>query len=331
MKKRTFILFVTLMTGFYLAGGPSFAQQKQSVDVNKQGENEKVNKLKQKVHAAKNLIEDKGEKAFHEFNRDADKWTGAEHGIYVAEAKHGIADKGKFVVYPPPEDVGENALHMPMVNGRPFIKAAAEGPDTEEVDIFRFTHDPSGADFHYASVVAVTPGGRPYVVGAGTDNFLMQKYFVMELVNAGCALIMLEGKNCFPLLQDKNSVFRFEDTFVSVLGGDGNVLLDPGVPQVEDIDVWDLPPFQSPGHYPVIAASMDKALEMLAAGSYPRSREEFIKNWKAAAEARKPIWSAYYFPKPGGKKLSRKISYEKAVEAPDGKVYIVVSGIYLAD
>jgi len=319
------------MTGFYLAGGPSFAQQKQSVDVEKKPvQSDKVIKITQKVRDAKKLIEKKGEKAFHEFNKD-DKWTGPKHGIYVAEAKHGVADKGKFVVYPLPEDVGENALHMPMVNGRPFIKVATKGPDTEKVDIFRFTHDPSGADFHYASAIAVTPEGRPYVVGAGTDNFLMQKYFVMELVNTGCALIRIEGKNCFPILQDKNSVFRFEDTFVSVLSGEGKVLLDPGVPQAENIDVWDLPPFQSPGHYPVIAARMDKALEMLAAGSYPRSREEFIKNWEAAVEARKPIWSAYYFPKPGKKKLSRKISYEKAVEAPDGKVYVAVSGIYLAD
>ena len=109
------------------------------------------------------------------------------------------------------------------------------------------------------------------------------------------------------------------------------MILDPGNPQYEGHNVCDFPSL-FPGYiYPVYDTSMEKAIDLAIADKFPKTGEEYMQQRQDILYKYGFSWLAYVTAKPGEKIMSNKVSYDKVVKGPDGKIYVPGSGVYLAD
>jgi hypothetical protein len=329
MKKVLFIFIgaaLFLQTGY----GQVFAQYvSESIPEKDRIQSIDVVELTKKVENAKKLIEEKGEEAFAEFRKEGEKWLGQAQAIFVIHAKEKDKNEGTFVLYPSPENVGKGALDMSKVNGKPFVRNAIKKKGEKPV-WYGFIAGTPGQVPH-ASTIAVTPEGRPYVVAAGSQNLLQEQHFLIELVNAACDIVAMEGEKAFPVFLDKSSIFRFKDTYIFVFDKDHNLLFDPGRPEYAGKNLVDFPKYFPDYRYPIFGRSMNEVSQKAAAGLFPRSSQELTRSWNNILLKNGYAWSAYLFERPGKEKYIPKASYHKVVKGPKGKVYVVGCGVYLAE
>jgi len=124
---------------------------------------------------------------------------------------------------------------------------------------------------------------------------------VMEKVNAAAALIEKEGPAAFPKFKGYDSDFIYAGTYIWIHSGDdGTMLMHPMKPKLEGRNVLPL---------------KDKKGKLL-----------FVEFNRVALE-KGSGWVDYWWPKPGEKKPSRKVSYVKLAEY-GGKKYVIGSGVY---
>lgn len=330
--KKIFFVFIAIIVASYAAGSLSFAQYiSQSIPKEDRIESIEVVEITRKVDKAKGMIEEKGELAIIEFTKNSGKWLGSEQALYIVEATEESENKGRFVVFPSPENVSADSLYMPMVNGKPLIHHVQKKMDTKKkASWFKFVDLPSETEQSHAGAIAISPDGNTYVIAAGIDNFIIQKFFITKLLSLACDLIEEKGEKAFTVFQDKNSIFQFKDTYVYVADKNGTMLLDPGNPEYNGVKLVDFPS-KTPGYkYPVFGKTMEEALSLAYENKIPHSPAEFTQKWNEVVLENDSTWSAYVVAKPGEKELSRKVSYNKRVTGPDGKKYIVGCGIYLA-
>ena len=268
-------------------------------------ERHKQQMLEKMVDEAQQLIEEKGEVAFEEFRVPGSVWNnGKGADLFVLE------EIGTITVHPSPEFAGKEGLKMSEVNGKPYYddtvsrKDAAEKGWTsalwQKIKSFKLLRD------HHAGT-AVAPNGQTYVVVSTLVISEMQREFVEQLVHDAAALIREKGRKAFPAFYEKDSKFRYKDTYVFVLDSGGRILVEPACPSVEGQGL----------------DSMDPTVRHLLEGP--------ITLMKRLEEKEDAGWEIYRWYKPGSEEPCRKASYGMKVTAPDGQNYIVGTGVYLND
>ncbi|MFC1480130.1 hypothetical protein ACFL5Y_01635 [Candidatus Omnitrophota bacterium] len=327
--KKTIFMLIAAVIGLQMAVGPGFTQYiTESIPGEDKIRSIEVVEIKRKVKNAKDLIEKNGKEAFGEFRREDDKWLGSESAIFIVEATEGSENKGLFVLYPEVETVGHGALDMRTVNGRHFVRKAVEKSKEEDEVWFGFVAGEEGK-IPYASTIAFSPDGRHYAIAAGGENLSQEQHFLIALVNAACDLVVQEGEKAFSVFMDKDSIFRFKGSYIYVFDIDENILLNPEHPDYVGMNMKDYP-MMVPGYkYPVFSPTFAGALQLVASGAHPSTREEYIEMRDDILIKNGFAWTAYLITKPGQNRLYRKVSYDKVVKGPDGKEYMVGSGVYV--
>jgi cytochrome c len=124
---------------------------------------------------------------------------------------------------------------------------------------------------------------------------------IVALVDEAAKLVEQKGKDAFPELR-KDKKWNSGDTYIFIDRFDGVVLLLPPTPETEGKSLID---WQDAKGKKIIP--------------------EFIK----IAKTKGAGWVDYYWPKPGEKKPSMKMSYVKKAKLPSGEEVVVGSGIYV--
>jgi len=329
--KKLYILSVIAVTCFLVAGAAAYAQYlTESIPDEDRVASIEVVELTRKVNSAKKMIEEKGEIVITEFYEDDSKWIGPEEALFIIEATKDHENEGLFMVYPDPKNVGKGALEMSRVNGKHFARKAHKDKKKKEKEFWLGFIAGQPGKLQHATTIALLPGGRTLAITAANQNLKMEEHFLVSLVNAACEVIRNNGEKGFPILGDEDSDFRFKDTYVYVLDTDGKILFDPGHENFEDKNVRDFPVMYHGFKFPAFADNPKDVLALAIASEFPKTPEDFMKMAQDVLLKNGYAWVAYSVGKPGMTKLSHKICYEKVVPGPDGKEYVVGSGVYVA-
>lgn len=124
---------------------------------------------------------------------------------------------------------------------------------------------------------------------------------IVALVDKAAALIERKGKDAFPEFKKKNSDWYKGETYVFVDDINGTVLVNPPAPELEGKNLIDM------------KDAKGKALI-----------REFIETAKTKGSG----WVDYWWPKPGEKSPSKKLSFIKRAKMPNGEMVVVGAGIY---
>jgi len=294
MKRNTF-LTIALITGVLL-----LFSTKGFCIIDAEFEIARSDQMVEMVDESVEIIGKKGEEAFVEFRVVGSKWNKGDPDLFVVDTE------GLFLVHPNPEFIGKNAIDMKDVDGKPFVKDIIDKAKSNENRGHWHTHlwhkfkDAFVLNHTYAKI-AKAPSGKKYIAGAVARNLQVEKNFVVDLVNAAIKLIKEKGPEAFPVFNDKNSEFRFKNTYVFVLDGNGVSLVEPEAPEYV-------------------------GKNMLNAS--PEIADAYRAILKVANSEKGYGWAKYTWVKPEEGKPARKAAYVKKIEAK-GKTYIVGSGVYL--
>jgi signal transduction histidine kinase len=251
------------------------------------------------------LLERKGEQAFKDFGQKDSKWFNDDIYFFV------YAPDGTCLFHPiTPELVGQNAMSLHDINGKPIIRMITDVSRKPEKDasgwVFylwqnRTQLTPSWKSTYVRKVAG--PDGRIHVIGSGSFTIRVEKLFVEERVRLAAELLRSAGREAaFKQFQDPKSPFVFLDSFIFVLDENGRTLVDPAFPTMTGRDLSD---FQD------------------AVGFRPI--REVLRKLAHADEA----WVQYLWPKPGSSVTSRKLVYARKVSV-GGETMIVGSDFFLA-
>jgi cytochrome c len=123
---------------------------------------------------------------------------------------------------------------------------------------------------------------------------------IVALVDQAAKLVEQKGKQAYAELR-KDKKWVNGTTYIFVLGFDGVLYVNPGSPEIEGTNRLD---------------QTDSKGKLVA--------RDFI----ATAKSKGSGWVDYYFPKPGEKQPSKKISYVKKAKLTSGEDVVVGAGIY---
>jgi hypothetical protein len=201
--------------------GPKFIKKRTSADI-----------LKGKLKKAVRLIEKHGVKSFATVSKMNAALKG-NFGIFVIDP-----ESGKLLVSPPKKSLGKYPLISKDLNGkvlaREIIKNEVLRKDESFIEMLEHAY---GLVYkNYFAKLAITPEGKLYALAIGRDSAEMQRLFVKEVVTGACSVIQLCGiDKAIEIFNTKNSLFRFEDTYVFVYADDkenrGVLLCNPNYPQ----------------------------------------------------------------------------------------------------
>ncbi len=127
--------------------------------------------------------------------------------------------------------------------------------------------------------------------------------YLVNLVQNAAAMVREKGKAAFEEFREPNSRWRKGETYIFVLDNDGNMLVHAN-PQMENKNQLDL---KDVNGKPIIRGLL------AAATALPEKQEG---------------WFHYQWPVPDGLLPRWKSSYVQLVKSPEGKEYIVGSGMY---
>jgi signal transduction histidine kinase len=137
-----------------------------------------------------------------------------------------------------PELVGKNVLELRDLNGKPIIQDIVDVGKKPENDasgwVFYLWENqvqltPMWKSTYVRKVVA--PNGKAYVVGSGLYDIKVERVFVEERVNRAAGILKAEGKAAaFKQFQDPASPFFFLNSYIFVLNGQGETMVDPAFP-----------------------------------------------------------------------------------------------------
>lgn len=283
--------WVVVGSGVYLADAPTEATETEKLT---------AEQLMTLVREAARVLESRGEDAFPEFRRRGSKWFRDDTYFFI------WATDGTRLFHAANQNIeGQDARGERDALGRPygqmFLEVAASPSGEgwvhymypEPGDIF-----PSWKSTFLKRVTF--PSGEERLLGAGTYNMKMNRSFIEDIVSSAAALVAEQGEEAFGRLRDKLGPFVFMDTYVFVDRPDGVVLVNPGQPSLEGMNVLDLEDL-----------------------SGKKPAREFI----ATAMDQGSGWVDYQWYKPGSNAPSRKETYVRRVQHGDD-VFIVGSGLY---
>ena len=257
------------------------------------------------VEDAAGLIEAKGEAAFTEFGIEGTRWFNGSTYLFVYDVD------GNTVFHPiSPELLGRNVADLKDIDGKPVVQEVIDVAKLPERAasgwvFYRWQDQRQLSPIWKSSYVrkAVTPTGKTYVVGSGLYDIKVERSFVEDRVNLACDVLMKDGKDkAFALFKDSASRFVFLDTYIFVLTGTGDTLVDPAFPTHGGRHMMDFRDFT--GFQPI---------------------RELIGKLKTQDSA----WVQFLWPKPGATLPSRKLIYGRKLII-NGETLIVGADLYLA-
>jgi signal transduction histidine kinase len=257
------------------------------------------------VEEAAGLVERDGERAFQQFAVKGSKWLNGDIYFFAY-----LVD-GTCVFHPlTPELVGKNVLDLRDLNGKPIIQSIVDigkkpGADASGWVFYLWENQiqltPMWKSTYVRKVVA--PDGKTYVIGSGLYHIKMERLFIEERVNQAADTLKAEGKAAaFKQFQDPASPFFFLNTYIFVLNGQGETLVDPAFPTLAGRNLSD---FQD------------------AVGFHA------IKEVLRKLETDDDAWVQYLWRKAGSPLPSRKLLYARKLTV-DGETLIVGSDFFLA-
>jgi signal transduction histidine kinase len=257
------------------------------------------------VEGAAALVEQRGARAFEEFDRAGSVWRNAPTYLFVYDAGgtclwHGLNR----------ELVGRNLLSLRDALGKPVVEMVAEIGRKPE-------RNASGWIFYLweervefvpswkASYVrkAVGPDGKVYLVGSGSSTIKVEKAFLQDAVDGAAQLLEQRGRAAaFRELKDPSSRFQFLGSYIFVLDARGRFLIDPAYPTIEGRDMSG---FRDAIGRPVV--------------------RELLEQLKSSDR----VWVQFLWPKQGETVLSRKMMYVRKVNA-GGESLLVGSDFFVS-
>lgn len=187
------------------------------------------------VNRAADLIRQTGEAAFNDFARIDSKWFRNQRYLFVY-------DSGGLCVFDPVEAgfVGRNLSTLQDFHGYPVVSRMLDlfsNPDPDAAGWFFYLwEDPRHSTPVWKGAYvrkAISPSGRAYAVGGGLYGVKVEKVFVENLISDAADLLASRGKAAlFSELLDPESRFQILDLHISVLAGNGDILVDPAFPNL---------------------------------------------------------------------------------------------------
>ena len=302
MKKNSFFTLGFAVTILLICCSTAFSYQAASIHGPKFIKESNIStKLQSKLENAVTLLENNGNQAFSEISKMNKNLTG-NYGIFVIDPI-----SGKLEVSPPVEKLGEYPLISKDLNGKVLAREIIKNEKLrDDKGFLNWMEHAYGLVYrNYFAKLAITPVGKLYVVAIGRNSSEMQKLFVTELVDAACELVQKEGlEKAINVFNDKNSMFRFEDTYIFVYDNTkenrGVMLCNPNYPQYVGTN------------------------RLKEASKYLKDNEKFYKVIDDHGEG----WIQDMTKNPVTGKEQLKDVYVKCVDV-DGKSYIVGSGVYV--
>lgn len=265
-------------------------------------EHAETRELMRLVEDAAALVSETGAAAAcDEFRVAGSRWFHDDVYVFINDTEgHSLCHPAK------PSLEGRTVLDLRDPHGRAivqsFIREVEE--DGEGWVHYLWPRPGAGTNFNWKTTYlrrAALPNGGEAIVGSGLYQMPMERMFVVEQVDDAAELILEKGEEAFPTLRDKASGFRFYDSYVFVMTRDGVHLVNAGFPEHEG----------------------ENMLEVTDADGKVIGREIL-----ALLEEQEAGWVDYMWPRPGDDPASRKSSYVRRVQLPDGDVLIVGAGIY---
>ncbi len=127
---------------------------------------------------------------------------------------------------------------------------------------------------------------------------------LVALVDAASQLVSKEGEKAFAKFRQKDSRWYKGERYVFIEGPDGTEYVNPAFPELEGKNLYEL---KDAFGKPYVKQFIQRAMDPKGPG------------W---------TWVHYLWHKPGKQPLYWKTSFIKRVKSPQGKVYLVGSGLY---
>lgn len=257
------------------------------------------------VEDAARLVETEGEQAFTSFAEKGSRWLDGDRYIFV------YADDGTVAFHPiSPELVGKKMASLKDIDGKSVVAQIIEigampQPDAGGWVFYRWQVQRQLTPVWKSSYVrkALAPDGKVYLVGSGLYGAKIERAFVEDRVNQACDLLVRDGKDkAFAAFREPSSPFAFLDTYVFVLDGEGNTIVDPAFPTLSGRNMRDFT--DAVGARPV-----QQLIDRLASADH--------------------TWVQFLWPRPGDVMPSRRLIYARKVML-NGETLIVGAELYLA-
>jgi len=252
------------------------------------------------VRDAAALVSQQGEKAFALFKKPSGPWREGGRYVFVLDTA------GNRYVYPPdPDNERINVFDLTDLNGRPFgeiFTRPVQPPRTEGWAHYLWTRPDDVHPTWKTTFVVRTraPSGTEYIIGSGDHTMLMEKAFIVDMVDDAAAMLQKRGRQGFALLRDRKGDYYFNETYVFVTSFDGREVVNPAFPMLE-------------------GRSVINAVDA-------RGRA-FVRDYLAALREHDSAWVSYQWPKPGETLPAQKEVYVKKVVI-DGQPFAIGSGVY---
>jgi signal transduction histidine kinase/quercetin dioxygenase-like cupin family protein len=258
----------------------------------------------QVVEAAADLIRQRGESAFAEFEQKDSRWREGEAYVFVLDPE------GNMLVHPDAALKGKNQSGLKDINGKPIIRGLIEAatalPDRPEGWYHYQWPVPGGLLPRWKSSFVQrvkAPSGRTYVVGSGVYNDRMERAFVIDAVVRAVSEIERCGRTAFAAFCDPTGPYLAKDAYIWVNDMDGVELVNPAFRSLEGRSLLDMQ--DANGKY--VYREMIRLIQTQGDG-----------------------WVDYVWPKPGESVPSQKSAYVHGAQLGD-RVVLVGCGVYLDD
>lgn len=256
------------------------------------------------VEAAADLVRQKGESAFIEFEQKDSRWREGEAYVFVLDPE------GNMLVHPDAALKGKNQSDLQDINGKPIIRGLIEAatalPDRPEGWYHYQWPVPGGLLPRWKSSYVrkvEAPSGRTYVVGSGVYNDRMERAFVVDAVVRAVGEIERCGRAAFASVCDPTGPYLAKDAYIWVNDLDGVELVNPAFRSLEGRSLLDMQ--DANGKY--VYRDMIRLIQTHGDG-----------------------WVDYVWPKPGESVPSQKSAYVHGAKLGN-QLVLVGCGIYLDD
>lgn len=252
------------------------------------------------VEDAARLVTEKGSAAACKEFREPGPWFQGESYVFIMDME------GNMVCNPSsPQLEGRNVIDLKDPLGKPIARNILRELQASSSD--GWTHYFWPRPEFMTSFWKTTyfkrvsdPDSKEVVVASGLYEIELEPFFIVEQVNDAVALILAEGEAAFDTLRDPASGFLFYDAYVFVMDGKGEMLVNPGFPELEGKSLIDL-----------------KGVD----------GRPFVREALEQLEEAESVWIEYRWPRPGKGPTADKTSYLRRLDL-GGRTLIVGAGVY---
>ncbi|MFH1037685.1 MAG: cache domain-containing protein [PVC group bacterium] len=182
---------------------------------------------------AADLVEERGEEAFKEFNQEPERWSLEGNSYLYIYGLDGVnLFHGGY-----PHLAGENLIDFTDLNGKKVTQMIIDQLENHRSpNPHGWSHylwvPPGSLDGAWKSSCnfgVAMPDGRRVFVGSGIDAPLQEREFYRIVVDEGAELLEEKGKAGLSVLKDPGGPFTIHDKGVFVIDSEGQALIDPGL------------------------------------------------------------------------------------------------------